>query len=192
VFVAAVCPLSASAGVAEAAQPAFVGVLGSPFLTSPADTSTAPSSVAFSPASGLLAAGTGGGVLMFRVAADGTLTRVPGSPFHLTEPDGFPVGTNSVAFSPGGGLVATVNTDETVSAWRVAANGILMPVSTISPSGPAGAAYFTLSLAFSPDGELLATANANLNFPLGSAPRYNVSVFKVKPDGTLEHVPVTR
>ena len=89
---------------------------------------------------------------MFSVGSGGALTQVTGSPFATgRDPE-------SVAFSPGGGLLATANVgDSTVSVFSVGSGGALTAV-TGSPfatgSGP-------VSVAFSPGGGLLATANAS-------------------------------
>ncbi len=96
--------------------------------------------------------------------------QVTGSPFTT--------GSNpsSVAFSPGGGLLATANFGaNSVSGFSVGAGGALTPV-TGSPfttgSGPN-------SVAFNPGGGLLAIANADAN---------TVSVFSVGAGGALTQV----
>lgn len=105
-------------------------------------------------------------------AASPTFSQVSGSPFAFGETP------FSVAFSPGGGLLATANYDtNTVSVFSVGGGGSLTqvagsPFSTGQYSGPRSAV-------FSPDGRLLATAN------LGNS----VSVFSVASDGTLTEVP---
>ena len=156
------------AGAAGAlAQPAFMPVAGSPFMTG-----VGPASVAFSPSGGLLATAdaTDGTVSVFSVAADGALTAV-----------GTPVPTHarlpvSVAFSPSGGLLATANSGAgSVSVFSVAADGALTPVGTT----PTGVGSDPMSVAFSPSGGLLATANFNAN---------KVSVFSVAAGGALNPV----
>ncbi len=62
----------------------------------------------------------------------------------------------SVAFSPGGGLLATANSvASTVSVFSVGSGGALTPVS----GSPFGTGREPVSVAFSPGGGLLATAN---------------------------------
>jgi 6-phosphogluconolactonase len=140
-------------------------------------TGSKPVSVAFSPA----AAGAHGAVLLatayavdnsvsvFSVDANGEVAQVPGSPF-ATGSD--PV---SVAFSPGGGLLATANGDGTVSVFSVDSGGALTPVS----GSPVAIGSDPVSVAFSPAGGLLATANA-----FGDT----VSVFSVDARGALTPV----
>ena len=73
-----------------------------------------------------------------------------------------------MAFSPGGGLLATANLgDDTVSVSSVSAGGALSPVS----GSPYAGGGDPVSVAFSPGGALFATAN-----PL----RGTVSVFSVR------------
>ena len=103
--------------------------------------------------------------------AQPAFTQVPGSPFATGS---VPV---SVAFSPGGGLLATANTDDnTVSVFAVGSGGALTQV----PGSPFATGSGPESVAFSPDGGLLATANANDN---------TVSVFAVGSGGALTQVP---
>jgi 6-phosphogluconolactonase len=94
-------------------------------------------------------------------------TQVQGSPF--ASGGAAPV---AVAFSPGGGFLATANqTDNTVSMFSVnPSTGALTPVAG-SPF-PIGTTHGPLSVAFSPSGGLLATANFNSS---------SVSVFSVNP-----------
>jgi Lactonase, 7-bladed beta-propeller/WD domain, G-beta repeat len=109
-------------------------------------------------------------VSVFSVSSSGALSQVPGSPFAT---GGAPY---SVAFSPGGGLLATANyTDNTVSVFSVSSSGALSQV-TGSPFTTASAPE---SVAFSPSGGLLATANVADN---------TVSVFSVSSSGTLSQV----
>jgi len=87
----------------------------------------------------------------------------------------------SVAFSPGGGLLATSNVeDDTISMFSVNdVTGALTPVGT-----PEAAGAFPWGVAFSPDGGLLADANSTY----GCAPTcYNgsVSTFQVGATGAL-------
>jgi len=87
----------------------------------------------------------------------------------------------SVAFSPGGGLLATSNVeDDTISMFSVNdVSGALTPVGT-----PEAAGAFPWGVAFSPDGGLLADANSTY----GCAPTcYNgsVSTYQVGATGTL-------
>jgi 6-phosphogluconolactonase len=164
---------------------AFSEVPGSPF---PAGED--PVSVAFSPDGGLLATandgerGAAGTVSVFSVdQASGALTPVSGSPF-ATDATGPTFGTQpaarSVAFSPGGRLLAIANEDSdyeghgygSVSVFAVnSTTGALTPVSG-SPFAAGEARYS--SVAFSPGGGLLAAATDNLNTG-------EVSVFSVNP-----------
>jgi DNA-binding beta-propeller fold protein YncE len=103
----------------------------------------------------------------------------------LAAPPAFtPVGTTStgtgskprsVAFSPDGGLLATVsNGPSTVSTYSVSAGGALTAGGTPAPTGTN-----PWSVAFRPDGRLLATANIGDD---------NVSVFSVSAGGALTSV----
>jgi 6-phosphogluconolactonase (cycloisomerase 2 family) len=87
----------------------------------------------------------------------------------------------SVAFSPGGGLLATSNVeDSSVSMFSVNdATGALTPLGQTLSGGA-----FAYGVAFSPDGSLLATANSSY----GCAPTCengSVSTFQVGGTGTL-------
>ena len=161
---------------------ALTQVPGSPF----AGTVDRPTSVAFSPGGGLLATAnrfgdlaTGdGAVSVFSVdQTSGALIPVPGSPFATgIEPQ-------SVAFSPGGTLLATPNEyNDSVSVFSVDQTlGALTPV----PGSPFATGLEPASVAFSPRGGLLATANAT-----GSANHGTVSVFSVdQTSGALTPVP---
>jgi uncharacterized repeat protein (TIGR01451 family) len=109
-------------------------------------------------------------VSVFTVASNGTLTALPGPPFLAG--GSFP---RSVAFSPGGGLLATaVSGIDAVTMFSVAADGALTQVA--SPFATGTRPY---SVAFSPDGRLLATANSGSD---------NVSVFTVAANGRLTPV----
>jgi len=117
-----------------------------------------------------VANGIDGTVSVFSVGSTGVLTEVAGSPF---------VSGNSpfsVAFSPGGGLLATANGDATVSVLSVASDGALTPVT----GSPFRTGDTPDSVAFSPSGGLRATANL-----FGAT----VAVFSVASDGAL--TPVT-
>ncbi len=82
-----------------------------------------------------------------------------------------------MAFSPGGGLLATANAGaSTVSVFAVGSGGALTPVT----GSPFATGSDPVSVAFSPGGGLLATANAGDN---------TVSVFAVGSGGAL--TPVT-
>ena len=129
---------------------ALTEVSGSPF-----DAGEMPyPSIAFSPGGGLLAATTngddGGAVAVFAVdQSTGALSEVSGSPFDVVGDAG------ALAFSPSGGLIATV-ADSALSVFSVnQSTGALTEVSG-SPFA-SGGAY--AGLAFSPDGDLLATAD---------------------------------
>jgi 6-phosphogluconolactonase len=108
--------------------------------------------------------------------AGGALAQPPA----FTPVAGSPFGTGSspfsVAFSPGGGLLATANlNDSTVSVFQVGAGGALAPVS----GSPFGTGLGPFSVAFSPGGGLLATANLIDG---------TVSVFQVGAGGALTPV----
>jgi 6-phosphogluconolactonase len=82
----------------------------------------------------------------------------------------------SVAFSPGGRLLATANlTNSTVSMSAVGPGGALTPIA----GSPFGTGTGPVAVAFSPGGDLLATANQNTN---------TVSVFTVASGGALTTV----
>jgi uncharacterized repeat protein (TIGR01451 family) len=161
-------------------QPAYAHVTGSPFSTNyPAGAE--PFSVAIDPGGDFLATANNvtDNVSIFGIAADGTLTPVAGSPFSTHGPSGGGGLPYSVAFSPGGGLLATANSDEgDVSVFQVAADGRLSPAggSPFSTTRPHGSNAGPNAVAFSPDGTLLATANPNDD---------SVSVFEVEADGRL-------
>jgi 6-phosphogluconolactonase (cycloisomerase 2 family) len=135
---------------------ALTPVQGSPFSTGAAGGS--PVSVAFSPDGGLLATANGGqggtdNLSLFKISASG-LTAVSGSPY----PTGANTGPDAVAFSPSGGLLASVNNaaDE-VALFKVSGSGLTpsgSPTSTGVNSRP-------VALAFSPSGGLLVTADIN-------------------------------
>jgi 6-phosphogluconolactonase (cycloisomerase 2 family) len=116
----------------DQATGALTEVPASPFTFK---TGTSPDSVAFSPVGDLLAATNGTRtVSVFAVdQATGLLTALPGSPLAT--------GTGvSVAFSPGGGLLATANEDvSTVSMFSTAAP----PITSIS--SPADGQTFNLN-----------------------------------------------
>jgi DNA-binding beta-propeller fold protein YncE len=100
------------------------------------------------------------------------LTAVSGSPFSAGASD-----SASVAFSPGGGLLATANTyKSSVSVLSVGGGGALTAVSGSPFSDGSPVPY---SVAFSPSGGLLATANFTSN---------SVSVYSVGGGGALTPV----
>jgi 6-phosphogluconolactonase len=148
-LVVLVCLGFASSAVALTPAP------GSPF-----EAGTYPLSVAFSPSGGLLAnANAGDGtVSLFSVnQTTGAVTPVSGSPFAAGS---YQDQVYSVAFSPGGRLLATVNQPEfgggTVSVFSVSqTSGALSPVA----GSPFTTGSAPTSVAFSPSGGLLATAN---------------------------------
>ena len=110
-------------------------------------------------------AGAGGAL-----AAPPAFTPVTGSPFATGS---FP---DSVAFSPGGGLLATANhADNTVSVFAVGSGGALTQVT----GSPFATGRFPSSVAFSPGGGLLAIANGSDS---------TVSVFAVGSGGALTQV----
>jgi 6-phosphogluconolactonase (cycloisomerase 2 family) len=141
------------------------GVLGS---HEDAATGNRPYSVAFQPKGDLLATANqpADGVSVFRIAPDGTPTRI-----KEREPTGD--GPVSVAFSPDGRMLATANQEGagSVSVFRVLPTDVLELVRREVPTAAAPA-----SVAFSHDGSQLATASATGN---------SVSVFRVLPDGDL-------
>jgi len=111
------------------------------------------------------------------LAQSPAFSEVPGSPFAT-----LPTGPVSLAFSPSGELIATVNVGadpgfyNTVSVFSVGSVGTLTQV----PRSPFATGGIANSVAFSPDGGLLATADV---FP-GA-----VSVFSVDSGGALTPVP---
>jgi 6-phosphogluconolactonase (cycloisomerase 2 family) len=138
-----------------------------------ADTGAAPRSIAFSPDGGLLAVANDnliGSVSLFTVnGSTGALTPVTQSSPSDAETGSDP---DAVTFSPGGGLLATVDfagcglgappsckTTGTVSVFAVNdSTGALTPV-TQNPTSNADAGEFPEGLSFSPSGGLLATTN---------------------------------
>ena len=162
---------------------ALTAVAGSPFSTG-SDPETYPDSVAFSPGGGLLATanyafGPGGTVSVFAVnQTTGVLTPVAGSPFSAG------LFAESVAFGPGGGLLATANlTGNTVSVFSVDQTSGALAVVAGSPfadgSSPGSAGVFAESVAFGPGGGLLAVANSDSNtvsvFSTLAAPSASIS-----------------
>jgi WD40 repeat protein len=99
------------------------------------------------------------------VPAADSFAPVPGSPFSVP---GMQPGPAAVAFSPGGGLLATADDlGSSLSVFSVPASGLLTPV-----TGSPFASGTGTSVAFSPGGGLLATASDDQN---------SVSVFSVNP-----------
>ena len=123
------------------------GGVVAPAAGSPFTALAGPSSVAFSPAGGLLAVADSNAneVNMYSVSFVGQLTGVAAA--HTR---GSP---QSVAFSPNGGLLATASPSN-VSVFSVASTGQLAQVSG-SPFSPAGS---PVSVAFDADGFLMAIA----------------------------------
>jgi hypothetical protein len=145
----AVCSLGLPASAPAA--PAFVQVGGSPF-TVPAS----PESVAFSPSGTLLASADlayqeePNFVSVFSAGADGLLAPVLGAPFPSAK------GTNAVAFSPSGSLLAVPFwEDGVVRVFQVGSEGALTP----APGGSSATGVKSRSVAFNPSGTLWATAN---------------------------------
>ncbi len=150
---------------------ALSAVAGSPFSTGPG---SGPYSVAFSPRGSLLATANlgAGSVSVFVVdPSTGALSAVAGSPFRDPEA-ALPKGSGvwSVAFSPGGGLLAAANTQEVFpSSTRSVHSVSLFSVTPSSGalSAVAGSPFSTPSypgsVAFSPTGGLLATANGSVS-----------------------------
>ena len=150
---------------------ALSAVAGSPFSTGP---ESGPYSLAFSSRGGLLATANfgAGSVSVFSVnPSTGALSAVAGSPFRDPEA-ALPRGSGvwSVAFSPGGGLLAAANTQEVFpSATRPVHSVSLFSVtpSTGALRAVAGSPFSTPpypgSVAFSPTGGLLATANGSVS-----------------------------
>jgi hypothetical protein len=142
------------------------GVL-TPVSGSPFTVGSQPTSVSFSPSGNLLAVTAAGKLYMFAVGASGTLTPVAGSPFSLS--------ASQVAFSPAGGLLATVEVNTGVTMYSVSSSGGLTKV-TGSPFKAFGAA--ASAVAFGPKGTLLAESN----FSGG------VTMYSVGPSGALTAV----
>jgi WD40 repeat protein len=118
----------------------------------------------FSPSGGLLAVTGPQGVFTFSVAANGTLTQTPGSPYTSAN-------FGKLAFSPNGGLLAlTTLGANTVQLFSVAASGALTPLS----DSPYATGNFPLGVAFSPNGGVLAVNNEDDDtvsvFSVGAAP----------------------
>lgn len=160
---AAVCCLADSSPAGAA--PVFAQVPGSPFAA-PAN----PCSVALSPSGRFLSTGAGGAVVMFSVAANGSLTNVAGSPFYSGASPCW------VAFSPNGRFLAAADLSMSdVWVFSVGADGTLSQVPGTffsTGSGPR-------AVAFSPSGGLLATSNVSAG---------TVSMFSVGASGSLSQV----
>jgi hypothetical protein len=105
------------------------------------------------------------------LASEPAFTAAPGSPL-ATATGG---GRSSVAFSPGGGLLASGT-----SMFSVASSGALTPVGGPAPDPYAGA------VAFSPSGTLLAAADEEGSTLAGG---HTVSMFSVGTSGTLTAIP---
>lgn len=156
---------------AVASEPAF-----SPAPASPLSSSTGErSSLAFSPAGGLLAAGAS----IFSVAPSGALTPLGGS-----TPDQY---AGAVAFSPSGKLLAAADHygptpagGHTVSMFSVSSSGALTPVS----GSPFTVGSQPTSISFSPSGGLLAVTAG----PLAGSEGPHLYVFSVSPSGALTPV----
>ncbi len=118
------------------------------------------STVAFSPAGKLLAAGYGDGYVRLWDAVTG---QAAGAPLPAdTSPGG---GVYAVAFSPDGKLLAAADADGYVRVWNPVtgqAVGAPLPADT----GPVGGVD---TVAFSPDGKLLATGGADHTVRLWNA-----------------------
>ena len=163
VAVVALCLLAP--GAAAASELAYTRSPGSPLISSPLGGSGG-SGLAFSPSGGLLARGSE----MFSVAASGALTPLGGTP-----PD--PSAT-SVAFSPGGALLAAANTSsDTISMLSVGSSGALTSVS----GSPFTLSAEPTSVVFSPGGELLAVT-------AGKEEAQSLFMFSVNASGALTPV----
>jgi WD40 repeat protein len=159
----------------------LVAVPGSPFWTGrgPSGPGSTPLSVAYSPNGRFLATADAnvGVVSMFSVARNGSLRRVPGSPFKA---GGY---SSWVTFSPNSRLVATANGfSNSISVLSVAADGALSRVAVRKiPGGIFDGSYNPSSpdqVAFSPSGGLLVSESADL-----------ISVFSVASTGSISQVP---
>lgn len=146
-------------------------VAGSPFSTG--DNTSGGSgdfeSIAFSPRKRLLAVSSLGGVSVFRVAADGALSVVSGSPFSVVVAAG-------VAFVEKGShtyLYTTAFSSNQVLGFRAAADGTLAPL----PGPAAAAGGHPVGITAAKD--LLFVANQS-----GS-----ISAYKVAANGTLNPAP---
>jgi 6-phosphogluconolactonase (cycloisomerase 2 family) len=134
-------------------------------------------SVAWSPDGTLLAIADSNGnasageVSVFSVSSQGVLSSVPNSPFTAG------IGTDGVAFSPDGTLLAAANeggndpADSSVSVYAISGSGDTATVSPVSNS-PFATGNGPSSVAFSPSGAFVATANQFGNsvsmLPVGS------------------------
>lgn len=125
----------------------------------------------------LAVAGAGAALGLFAGAgvarAQPAYTQVAGSPFATG------AGPLSLAFSPGGELLATADGSiHSASTFSVAASGAL----SAAPGSPFQTGRSPASVAFSPGGGLLATANSSSQVP-------SVSVFSVAGTGALSPAP---
>jgi WD40 repeat protein len=155
----------------------LTAVPGSPFAAS--GSTPVIESVAFSPDSRYLAAADAntGTVVMFAVAANGSLHQVAGSPFS--------VGGEAqwVTFSPSGRLLATANGESnSISVMSVGDDGTLKPaaVQPVASGNFNGSEYGSdpSQVLFSPSGGLLVSQNTA-----------SISVFSVAADGSLSQAP---
>ena len=158
----------------------LAAVRGSPFWTGHGGSGpgSTPLSVAFSPNSRFLATvdANAAVVSMFSVAANGSLRRVPGSPFKAGGDASW------VTFSPNSRLLATANGfSNSISVMSVAGNGALRRVAVRTIPGSIFAGSYNPSnpdqVAFSPAGGLLVSANAS-----------SISVFSVASSGSISRV----
>ena len=127
--------------------------------------------------------GSPNAISAFRVASDGTLTPLPGSPF-LTGGDGavcYDIGSVSAIHAGGGRLYATNYSSDNVSAFNIAADGSLTPV----PGSP-----FPDTPGANPIG---VASNSNSKFLFVGRnffpPGQGVDVFQINHDGSLALVP---
>ncbi len=126
-------------------------------------------SVAFS-RSGLLAVSGGSEVAMYTVAADGSVTLAPGSPYATGDGD-----ASSVAFGAGGQLAVTNEGSNTVSTFTAAANGSLTP----APGSPFATGTGPISVAADATGNLAVANNTD----------DTVSLFSAAANGSLAQEP---
>ncbi len=113
-------------------------------------------------------------VWAYRIAINGALTPIPGSPFGAgSQP-------NSVAVDPTAKFVYVTNgNDDTISAYRINKNGALTPI----PRSPFAAGRNPVSVAVDPRGEFVYVANSSTISTMG------VSAYRINKNGALTPIP---
>ena len=160
-------------------------VSGSPF-----NTGSTPLGVAASPnGQTLFDWNHGNSIGVWTIAANGSLTQIPSSPFPVPSaytnpfagsvaPDGSHLYVPNENTNPGGGA------PDTVSAYSLAANGAPTNIQNAVAGGPAGADGNPFGSGITPDGKFLYVSAPEDNASVGNMYGYSVNA-----DGTLTAVP---